>query len=193
MGLAGGSTTGTGPKITPKELRLESPTRKEGPIIFNLQQGAAALADLAKNPVSASILLMIYMSFCERARAAIMEGAPYSVTIQFQVNHSVISGLKYLQVVKRSGIKVDKVRSAYPCLSFDVERVHAQLEQMLGSYGAGQPPVTKKFLEEEAPSGMIARSGTYNVRSRLVDDGALTASHLLSRRYRLAHRSRNPP
>lgn len=47
-----------------------------------------------------------------------------------------------------------------------------KLEQMLGSYAPSPDgsPYTKKFQEEEAPSGMIARSGTYNVRSRVVDD-----------------------
>ena len=47
-----------------------------------------------------------------------------------------------------------------------------KLEQMLGSYAPkeGGGPYTKKFPEEESPSGMIARSGTYNVRSRVIDD-----------------------
>jgi len=43
---------------------------------------------------------------------------------------------------------------------------------MLGSYGphpTGQP-YTKNFDTEESPSGMIARSGSYNVRSRVIDD-----------------------
>jgi Rho GDP-dissociation inhibitor len=47
-----------------------------------------------------------------------------------------------------------------------------KMEQMLGSYGpnpTGEPYV-KNFEPEESPSGMIARSGTYNVRSRVVDD-----------------------
>lgn len=46
------------------------------------------------------------------------------------------------------------------------------MEQMLGSYGVnpnGQPYV-KNFEPEESPSGMLARSGTYSVRSRVVDD-----------------------
>jgi Rho GDP-dissociation inhibitor len=80
--------------------------------------------------------------------------------------------LKYLQVVKRAGVKVDKVPTANGHLT-GADHL-PQLEQMLGSYGAG-PAVTKKFLDEEAPSGMIARSGTYAVRSRLVDDGACLA------------------
>ena len=47
-----------------------------------------------------------------------------------------------------------------------------KMEQMLGSYGPhpkGEPYV-KNFDTEESPSGMLARSGTYNVRSRVVDD-----------------------
>lgn len=45
---------------------------------------------------------------------------------------------------------------------------------MLGSYGAhpeGPGHVyVKNFDPEESPSGMIARSGTYNVQSRVIDD-----------------------
>lgn len=43
---------------------------------------------------------------------------------------------------------------------------------MLGSYGphpAGEA-YTKNFDPEESPSGMLARSGSYNVRSRVIDD-----------------------
>ncbi|KAF7983962.1 hypothetical protein HWV62_18390 [Athelia sp. TMB] len=47
-----------------------------------------------------------------------------------------------------------------------------KLEQMLGSYGptSDGKPYTKVFDPEESPSGMLARSGTYNVRSRVSDD-----------------------
>ena len=41
---------------------------------------------------------------------------------------------------------------------------------MLGSYGPQERPYTKNFDSEESPSGMLARSGSYNVRSRVVDD-----------------------
>ncbi|UOH82943.1 hypothetical protein LQV05_005656 [Cryptococcus neoformans] len=68
------------------------------------------------------------------------------------IENEIISGLKYLQVVKRSGITVDKT------------------EAMLGSYGPQQEPYTKVFASEESPSGMLARSGTYVVRSRVIDD-----------------------
>ena len=47
-----------------------------------------------------------------------------------------------------------------------------KLEQMLGSYGPDKDgkPYTKNFEPEESPSGMLARSGSYSVRSRVVDD-----------------------
>jgi hypothetical protein len=47
-----------------------------------------------------------------------------------------------------------------------------KLEQMLGSYGPHPQgeAYTKNFDPEESPSGMLARSGTYNVKSRVVDD-----------------------
>ena len=43
---------------------------------------------------------------------------------------------------------------------------------MLGSYGPSPTgeSYTKNFDPEESPSGILARSGTYNVRSRVVDD-----------------------
>ena len=45
-----------------------------------------------------------------------------------------------------------------------------KLEHMIGSYGPADKPYTSRFHSEESPSGMLARSGTYNVRSRVVDD-----------------------
>ena len=43
---------------------------------------------------------------------------------------------------------------------------------MLGSYGPSPDgkPYTKDFDPEESPSGMLARSGSYAVKSRVVDD-----------------------
>ncbi|GAA5897969.1 hypothetical protein JCM8208_003207 [Rhodotorula glutinis] len=80
------------------------------------------------------------------------EGVDYSVELKFKVNHGLVSGLKYLQVVRRMGANLDK------------------LEEMIGSYGPSPEPVVKKLVAEESPSGMIARSGSYTVRSRVIDD-----------------------
>lgn len=41
-----------------------------------------------------------------------------------------------------------------------------KLEEMIGSYGPRAEPYEKRFAQEEAPSGMLARGGTNVVRSR---------------------------
>jgi Rho GDP-dissociation inhibitor len=41
---------------------------------------------------------------------------------------------------------------------------------MLGSYGPRDEPYVKDFATEESPSGLLARSGSYNVKSRFIDD-----------------------
>ena len=38
----------------------------------------------------------------------IKEGCTFRIKVVFQVQHDVLSGLKYLQVVKRKGIRVSK-------------------------------------------------------------------------------------
>ncbi|KAF7313685.1 hypothetical protein HMN09_00525100 [Mycena chlorophos] len=133
-GASGGDTSG--PKVTVLTLELHSPTLPSGKKISFELSDTARLADTKKHPI------------------AIKEDVGTFVCITFKVNHSIISGVRYIQVVKRAGVKVDK------------------LEQMLGSYGPhpqGQA-YSKDFDTDHSPSGMIARSGTYNVKSRVVDD-----------------------
>lgn len=64
----------------------------------------------------------------------------------------MLSGLKYLQVVKRAGVPVDR------------------MEEMIGSYPPRTEPYVKRFAPSVAPSGFLARSGTNSVRTRIVDD-----------------------
>jgi len=75
--------------------------------------------------------------------------------VSFRVQNEIVTGLKYIQVVKRMGVKVDKS------------------EEMIGSYAPSSDPHEKKFQQEQAPSGMMAR-GAYNVRSRFYDDDGNT-------------------
>ncbi|KAL8772675.1 MAG: hypothetical protein Q9209_002336 [Squamulea sp. 1 TL-2023] len=85
---------------------------------------------------------------------SIKEGAKFRMKASFRVQHDVLSGLKYLQVVKRKGIRVSKD------------------EEMLGSYAPNTQEkqiYEKKFAEDEAPSGMMAR-GHYEAVSKFVDD-----------------------
>ncbi|KAK4047262.1 rho GDP dissociation inhibitor [Microbotryomycetes sp. JL201] len=114
-------------------LSLVSESRKNGPIVLDLTD-PTKLQNLKKEPI------------------VIKEGAEYAVELKFQVQGDVVTGLKYIQVVRRAGITVDK------------------METMIGSFGPSIEPVTKRFVSEEAPSGMLARSGSYSVRSRVIDD-----------------------
>ncbi|WVQ95018.1 hypothetical protein IAU59_002110 [Kwoniella sp. CBS 9459] len=131
LGTAGGS--GGSKKVILKTLFLQSPTLPKQ-ITIDLTQSPAELAKLKKEPLT------------------IKEGVEYSVGITFTVENEIVSGLKYLQVVKRAGLTVDKT------------------EAMLGSYGPQEAAYTKVFASEESPSGMLARSGGYVVRSRVIDD-----------------------
>lgn len=84
----------------------------------------------------------------------IKEGVKFIMSCTFKVQHSILSGLHYVQVVKRAGFKISKT------------------SEMIGSYAPNtdkQPTYTKKFQEEEAPSGMLWR-GHYTVISIFVDD-----------------------
>ncbi|KAK8051597.1 rho GDP dissociation inhibitor [Apiospora rasikravindrae] len=88
----------------------------------------------------------------------IKEGAKFTMVVSFKVQHEILSGLQYVQLVKRKGIKVSKD------------------SEMLGSYAPNtdkQPIYTKRFQEEDAPSGMLAR-GHYNATSTFVDDDKKT-------------------
>ncbi|GKT45477.1 Rho guanine nucleotide exchange factor gef2 [Colletotrichum spaethianum] len=88
----------------------------------------------------------------------IKEGAKFTMVAKFKVQHEILSGLQYVQVVKRKGIKVSKD------------------SEMLGSYAPNtdkQPTYSKRFQEEDAPSGMLAR-GHYNAISSFVDDDKKT-------------------
>ncbi|KAL5596731.1 hypothetical protein BROUX41_006577 [Berkeleyomyces rouxiae] len=84
----------------------------------------------------------------------IKEGVKFTMVASFKVQHEILSGLHYVQVVKRKGIRVSKD------------------SEMIGSYAPNtdkQPTYVKRFQSEEAPSGMIAR-GHYNAISSFVDD-----------------------
>jgi Rho GDP-dissociation inhibitor len=84
----------------------------------------------------------------------IKEGCRYQMKATFVVQHEVLSGLKYVHVLKRKGIRVSKD------------------EEMIGSYPPNttdKPAHAKAFAPEEAPSGMLAR-GHYDATSKFVDD-----------------------
>jgi len=83
----------------------------------------------------------------------IKESATFRMKAQFKVQHQILSGMKYVQVVKRMGVS-------------------NKMQEMIGSYSPNteeKPFYEKKFEPETAPSGMIAR-GHYNAVSKFIDD-----------------------
>lgn len=88
----------------------------------------------------------------------IKEGAKFTMETRFKVQHQILSGLHYVQIVKRKGLRVGKY------------------QEMLGSYVPNtdkKPEYIKRFAEEDAPSGMLAR-GHYEAVSSFVDDDEKT-------------------
>lgn len=84
----------------------------------------------------------------------IKEKSIYQLRIKFKVQHEIITGLKYLQGVKKAGITVDK------------------MVEPMGSFApcTDEKPFYERVFEEvEAPSGFLAR-GNYNAVSRFIDD-----------------------
>ncbi|KAJ5893593.1 Rho GDP-dissociation inhibitor [Penicillium taxi] len=135
LGLNAGEPIGQSddPKCQIKSLALVTPDRED--VVIDLST-ASALDTLKDKPFT------------------VKEGARFHIKVVFQVNHEVISGLKYLQVVKRKGFRVSKD------------------EEMLGSYAPStsvKPFYVQEFAETEAPSGMLAR-GHYNAVSKFLDD-----------------------
>merc|ERR1712038_394526 len=120
-------------RVIVTHVELHSPDLSK-PVILEVQGN---LEELKKTPIK------------------IKEKSQYHIEVRYHVQHEIVSGLKYTQVVSRKGIKLDK------------DKV------MMGSYGPRKEHYTYKSEEEEAPSGMMAR-GVYSVKSAFVDDDKVT-------------------
>lgn len=111
----------------------------------------------------------------------IKEGAKFHIQVVFQVNHDVLSGLKYLQVVKRKGIRVSKDEEMLGSFAPNTDQKPVYTKECkylyltrpshpnLGGIGFDADLCLSLVAEEEAPSGMLAR-GSYNAVSRFLDD-----------------------
>jgi len=86
------------------------------------------------------------------------EGCHYKTKVSFKIQHDIVSGLKYINLVYRKGIRVAKEQT------------------MIGSFGPQVAPHEVVFPRhgwEEAPSGMLSR-GSYTAKSQFVDDDEQT-------------------
>jgi len=125
----------------------------------------------------------------------IKEGAKFTMVASFRVQHEILSGLHYVQIVKRKGIKVSKDsemivrRGRFPppasavVLTMGAQGSYApntDKQPMYQKRCTSTPPPTDlcgwarvliicAVQEEEAPTGMLVR-GHYNAISTFVDD-----------------------
>lgn len=82
----------------------------------------------------------------------IKEGTNYQFECKFKIHHEIISALKFINTVYRSGIKLENK------------------SHMMGSYGPSSSKVNAwKSPIFTAPSGMLAR-GTYKATTKFEDD-----------------------
>lgn len=139
LGVGGDTLAAPGDNRRVVILELRVDVNGQEPIIIDLER-PGALEDVKKKPIT------------------IKERSKYRRSIKFRVQHEIITGLKYLQSVKRAGIRVDKS------------------QEVLGSYPpntSAKPYYEKTFAEEEAPHGLLAR-GVYEATSKFVDDDNVT-------------------
>jgi len=122
-------------RVVIEQMKVTCENRPSGDIIYTLET-PEALAKMKETPF------------------ILREGCNYKITVVFRVQHEIVSGLKYCNVVTRKGIKV------------------AKQETMIGSFAPQKEPYTVVFPRngwEEAPQGMLAR-GSYKAKSQFVDD-----------------------
>ena len=86
------------------------------------------------------------------------EGAEYAFRVTFCVQRKIVSGLAYVNDVKRMGVRVSRER------------------KMMGSFAPTKDPHTYQFGWQTVPSGFLARSGHYTTYFSFIDDDQ--CSHL---------------
>ncbi|CAO2835774.1 unnamed protein product [Amaranthus hypochondriacus] len=79
------------------------------------------------------------------------EGSPYSLRFCFQVSNNIVSGLRYINTVWKTGLKVDSAK------------------EMIGTFSPQAEPYTHEMPEDTTPSGFFAR-GSYTAKSKFLDD-----------------------
>ncbi|XP_031106729.1 rho GDP-dissociation inhibitor 1-like [Ipomoea triloba] len=79
------------------------------------------------------------------------EGSKYRLRFEIKVSNEIVCGLRYINTVWKTGLKVDGSK------------------EMLGTFSPQAEPYTHEMPEETTPSGMFAR-GTYSARTKFIDD-----------------------
>lgn len=116
------------------------------------------LVNTEANPISFDLTNEKTLKELASKRYKIKENSIYKLKITFKVQHEIITGLRYVQYIKKAGIAVDKI------------------DDHLGSYApntTSKPYYEVELPASEAPSGLIAR-GKYSAVSKFIDDDKTT-------------------
>ncbi|KAI0519530.1 hypothetical protein KFK09_006979 [Dendrobium nobile] len=79
------------------------------------------------------------------------EGSSYKLKFTFSVSNNIVSGLRYINTVWKTGVRVDRTK------------------EMLGTFSPQLEPYTYETPEETTPVGLFAR-GSYSARTKFIDD-----------------------
>lgn len=124
-------------RVVITEIAILFPHSDQQPIILNLEKETSeSLLDGSKFNIK------------------VKERSVYVLRVRFRIQHDIVTGLRYLQAVKKAGITLDKLDE--PCGSFAPST-------------KDKPYYEKEFPEVEAPGGMLAR-GSYGVTAKFIDD-----------------------
>ncbi|QLL31616.1 hypothetical protein HG536_0B04800 [Torulaspora globosa] len=135
-------------------LPLEYPGDKRKVVIQRIQ----LLVDTEPEPITFDLTNEKTIKELASKRYKIKEKSIYKLRITFKVQHEIITGLRYVQYIKKAGIAVDKI------------------DDHLGSYAPNtktKPFYEVELPESEAPSGFLAR-GNYSAVSKFIDDDKTT-------------------
>lgn len=135
-------------------LPLEFPGDTRKVVIQKIQ----LLVDTEKEPITFDLTNETTIKELASKRYKVKEKSIYKLRITFKVQHEIITGLRYVQYIKKAGIAVDKI------------------DDHLGSYAPNtkqKPFYEVELLESEAPSGFLAR-GNYSAVSKFIDDDKTT-------------------
>lgn len=131
-------------------LPLEFAGDKRKVVIKNIQ----LLINTERDPITFDLTNEKTIKELSSKRYKIKENSIYKLKITFKVQHEIITGLRYVQYIKKAGIAVDKI------------------DDHLGSYAPNtksKPTYEVELPESEAPSGFLAR-GNYSAVSKFIDD-----------------------
>lgn len=131
-------------------LPLEYPGDARKVVIQKIQ----LLVDTEPKPITFDLTNETTIKELASKRYKVKEKSIYKLRITFKVQHEIITGLRYVQYIKKAGIAVDKI------------------DDHLGSYAPNtkqKPFYEVELPESEAPSGFLAR-GNYSAVSKFIDD-----------------------